>query len=70
MIKGNTFMSISILSQLILTVTSSLRILYLTGCMNFYPKDGQNWLHFGFKTLHNTISSNDLNPKILIITHF
>jgi len=63
-------MSISILSQLILTVTSSLRILYLTGCMNFYPKDGQNWLHFGFKTLHNTISSNDLNPKILIITHF
>jgi len=47
----------NILSQLIVTVTSSLMILYLTDCVNFYPKDGQDWLHFGFKTQHITISS-------------
>jgi hypothetical protein len=43
--------------QLIVTVTSCVRILYHTGCLNFYPKDGQDWLHFGFKTHPITISS-------------
>ena len=47
--KEITFVSINILSQLIVTVTSSVRFLYHTGCMNFYPKDVQDWLHFGFK---------------------
>lgn len=69
MFKGNTCISINTLSQLILTVTSSVRILYHTGCVNFYPKDGQDWLHFGFKTHHITISSiilhrlNDFKSK-------
>ena len=56
MFKGNTFISINILSQLIVTVTSSVMFLYHTGCMNVYPKDGQDWLHFGFKTHHIPIS--------------
>ena len=47
--KGNAFISINILSQLFVTVTSSVRILYHTGCMNFYPEDGQDWLQFGLK---------------------
>jgi hypothetical protein len=50
-----------ILSQLIVSVTSSVRILYHTGCVNLYPKDGQDWLHFTFKTHHITISSNILH---------
>ena len=59
----------NILSQLIVTVISSVRILYHTGCVNFYPKDGQDWLHFGFKTHHITISNiiphrlNDFKSK-------
>jgi len=56
MFKGNTCISINISSQPIATVTSSVRILYLRGCVNIYDKDGQDWLHFGFKT-HITISS-------------
>ena len=32
-------------------------ILYHTGCVNFYPKDGQDWLHFVFKIHNITISS-------------
>ena len=55
--EGNTFVSINILSQLIVTVTSSVRFLYHMGCMNFYPKDCQDWLHFGFKIQNITISS-------------
>ena len=72
MFKGNTFISISILSQLIVTVTSSVRFLYHTGCMNFHPKDGQVWLHFGFKTHHIPISRiiphtfNDFNHYPLL----
>ena len=57
MFKVNTFISINILSQLIVTVSSRVRFLYHTGCMNFYPRDGQDWLYFGFKTHHITISS-------------
>jgi len=48
--------SVNILSQFIVTVTSSVSILYHTGCMKFYPKDGQDWIHFGFKTHHITVS--------------
>ena len=51
------FISINIISQLIVTVTSSVMILYHTGCVNFYPKDGQDWLHFVFKIHNITISS-------------
>ena len=57
MFKGNTCISINILSQKITTVTSRVKIVYLTGCVNIYPKDGQDWLHFRFKTHHITISS-------------
>ena len=39
----------NILSQLIVTVTSRVRILYHTGCENIYPEDGQDWLQFGLK---------------------
>ena len=53
---GNTFISINILSQFSVTVTSSVRFLYHTECMNSYPKDGQDWWHFGFKTHHIPIS--------------
>jgi hypothetical protein len=53
----NTFVSINILLQLIITVTNRVRILYHTGCVNFYPQDGQDWLHFEFETHHSTISS-------------
>jgi hypothetical protein len=47
--KINAFISINILRQLIVTVTSTVRILYHTGCENFYPEDGQDWLQFGLK---------------------
>jgi len=63
----NTFISVHILSQLIVPVISSLMILYLTVSVNFYPRDGQDWLHFGFKTHHIAVSSiiphrfNDFN---------
>ena len=56
MFKVNTFISINILSQLVVTVISTVRFLYLTGCMNFYHKDGQDWLYFGFRTHIITIS--------------
>ena len=72
MIKGNTFISINVLLEPIATVTSSVKILGLTGCVNFYPKHGQDWLHFGFKTHHFTFSTDlmILNPNVVIITHF
>ena len=57
MFKGSTCISINILSRPVATVTSSVKILYLTGCVNYYPKDGQDWLHFGFKTHPITVSS-------------
>ena len=72
MLKGNTCISINILSQTIATVTGSVNILYLKGCVNFYPKNGQDWLHFGFKT-HHIIFCTDLmilNTNVVIITHF
>ena len=72
MFKGNTCISINILSQPIATITSSVSILYLRGCVKFYPKDGQDWLHCGFKTHHITFCTElvILNPKIVIITHY
>ena len=48
----------------VVTVTSSLRFLYHTLCMNFYPKDSQDCLHFGYKTHHITISSIILHRLI------
>jgi len=51
MFKGNTCISINVLLEPIATVTSGVKSLYLTGCVNFYPKDGQDWLHFGFKLI-------------------
>jgi len=38
MFKGNTCISINVLLEPIATVTSSAKILYVTGCVNFYPK--------------------------------
>jgi len=72
MFKVNTYISINVLLESIATVTSSVSFLYLTGCVNFYPKDGQDWLHFGFKTHHITFRTYllILNPQIIIITHF
>ena len=72
MFKGNTCISINVLLEPIATVTSSVRFLYLTGCVNFYPKHGQAWLHFGFKTHHITFHTDllILNRKVLIIIHF
>ena len=72
MFKGNTCISINVLLDPIATVTSSVRFLYLTGCLNFYPKDGQDHIHFGFKTHHITFCTDllILNPKPLTITHF
>jgi len=58
------------------SVTSSERILYHTGCDNFYSEDGQYWLQFGLKfttSLHQTSFHTDLlilYPNILITTHF
>ena len=71
MFKGNTCISINVLSQPIATVTSIVKILYLRHCVNFYPKNGQDWLHCGFKTQHITFSTDliILNPNVVIITH-
>ena len=71
MFKGNNCISVSVLSQTFATVTSSVKIVYRTGCVNFYLKDDQDWLHCGFKTYHITFSTDlmILNPKVLIITH-
>jgi hypothetical protein len=74
--EGNTFISINILSQLIVTITSSVRILYHAGCGNFYSTDGQDWLQFALKfttSLHQTSFYTDLiilYPKIFITPHF
>ena len=48
----------------VVTVTSSLRFLYHTVCMNFYTKDGQDCLHFGYETHLITISSIILHRLI------
>jgi len=72
MFKGNTCISINGLLEPIATVTSSVKILYLTGCVNFSPQNGQDWLHFGFKSHHITFSTDlmILNPNVVMITHF
>ena len=72
MFKGNTCISINILSQPIATVTSSVKILCLRHCVNFYPKDDQDCLPCGLKS-HHIIFRTDLiilNPKVVIITIF
>jgi len=72
MLKGNNCVSINILSQPIATVTSSVKIVYLTDCVNFYLKDDQDWLPCGFKTHEITFRTDlmILNPNVVIIAHF
>jgi len=72
MFKGNTCISINVSLEPIATVTSSVKILFLTVYVNVYHKNGQDWLHFGFKTHHITFRTDlmTLNPNVVIITHF
>ena len=72
MFKGNTCISLNVLLEPIATISNSVSFLYLTGCVNFYTKVGQDWLHFGFKTHHTTFRTvlMILNLKVVIITHF
>jgi len=54
---------INILSQISVTITSSVRILYPPRYVNFYPEDGQDWLHVGLKLttlLHQASFRTDL----------
>jgi hypothetical protein len=46
--------------NLIVTVTSSVWILYHTDCGNFYPADGQDWLQFALKFPTSNIILNRL----------
>jgi hypothetical protein len=62
--KGNIFISINILSELIVIVTSSVRILYHTGCGNFYPEDVQDWLQFGLKFTTSNIIPHRLSDFV------
>ena len=54
---------INILSQINVTVTSSVMILYHPRYVNFYPEDGWDWLHVGLKLatlLHQASFRTDL----------